>query len=698
MRDFIKRAIYRFEGSFFSNVVKRGLGMMIPLLLAGGMARALQNLPIAGYKLWLTGGAGQGLDAFFEIMYQGTFGIFSVAMVIALSLSYAMEKNESYDYAGMYVIVSLASFGVQLDIGGPYFSTDNLGTNGCFTALFVTYLACMAFSALRRVRFLTLEELTAGMSGVSVHAINSFLPLTTIVCVFAVFNKMLQALFGVNSIQELVTAGMCSFFEAMMAGNGFWSGLLYTVLVHVFWFFGLHGSMIMEPVANNTFALTGDTILSGRFFHLFVVMGGCGTTICVLIALFLFFRKSRLGKLAGLSCFTVIFNMNEMLTFGLPIILNPILMIPFIVTPVVSYCIAYAATATGLVPLVTQDVSWTMPVLLSGYIATGSVRGTLLQLVCIAVGVFIYLPFLRLNERVEGVRSKEHVQVLIRELQAQEEVLERPPFLTRGDHIGVTSRMLLQDLKHAIENRELFMLYQPQVSADGRCVGAEALLRWNHPAYGMIYPPLIIYLAEEGKILPELEDYIIEEVAKGIAKIQKAYDGPFKVSVNLTAHSLLWDVDQCIDRYLNEYQISAERLWIEITEQDILLQTEAVTSKLNILKKAGHMLLIDDFGMGHTSLLYLQSNFFDIVKLDGSLTRKLVENPTNQKIIASIAELGHELKVGLIAEYVEDEEQRSLLEKLGCTCYQGYLYSKPIPLEEFIEYIIGRNTEWSRSA
>ena len=235
------------------------------------------------------------------------------------------------------------------------------------------------------------------------------------------------------------------------------------------------------------------------------------------------------------------------------------------------------------------------------------------------------------------------------------------------------------------------MLYQPQVSADGRCVGAEALLRWKHPTYGMIYPPLIIYLAEEGRLLPELEDFILGEVSRGISDIQKSYDGPFKVSVNLTAHSLLWDVEKCIERHLQEYDIAPEKLWIEITEQDILLQTDVVSKKLNQLKEAGHMLLIDDFGMGHTSLLYLQSNYFGIVKLDGSLTRNLLTNPTNQKIVASIAELGNELNIGLIAEYVETEKQRQVLENLGCRCYQGYLYSKPISLQEFIQYIVDQN-------
>ena len=105
----------------------------------------------------------------------------------------------------------------------------------------------------------------------------------------------------------------------------------------------------------------------------------------------------------------------------------------------------------------------------------------------------------------------------------------------------------------------------------------------------------------------------------------------------------------------------------------------------------GHTLIIDDLGMGYTSLLYLQSNFFNIVKLDGSLIRDILTNTTNQKIVASIVELGEKLNVKVIAEYVETKEQCQLLEELGCNLYQGYFFSKPISLEDFIKELKRRN-------
>lgn len=152
-----------------------------------------------------------------------------------------------------------------------------------------------------------------------------------------------------------------------------------------------------------------------------------------------------------------------------------------------------------------------------------------------------------------------------------------------------------------------------------------------------------------------------------------------------------WDIESCIEKARERYHVDAGRMWIEITEQEMLSRSDPVIGKLERLKEAGHSLLIDDFGMGHTSILYLQSNFFSVVKLDGSLVKNVLGSDTNQKIIASVAELGQELGVDIIAEFVENKEQQELLYNLGCRQYQGYMYSKPIPLKEFVTYIVKYN-------
>ena len=166
------------------------------------------------------------------------------------------------------------------------------------------------------------------------------------------------------------------------------------------------------------------------------------------------------------------------------------------------------------------------------------------------------------------------------------------------------------------------------------------------------------------------------------------------MSVNLTNESLEWDgIEACIENVVQKYQFPNVQLGLEITEQDALSSSIDITKKIEALKAKGHRFLIDDFGMGHTSLVYLQTKYFNIVKLDGSLTRDVIHNETNRDIIASIVYLGRSLKFKIIAEYVENEAQRDELKKLGCDAFQGYLYSKPIKLDELMSWIKGSGHE-----
>ena len=687
-----ERITYRIENSYFLTVIRHGLTLMIPFILTGGVACALMNLPFVDYTVTIGNSNLMWLYYIFETVYQGTFGLFSLALAIVLAFCYGMERNESVDIVALYVVVSLGAFGAQLNIFGDAFDVSNLGVHGSFSAMFIVLLSCFIYEKIRNVTALTLRKYAVGMEKLCANAIQTLLPMALIIVMVVAFTKGLYLCFGVYNLHELFSLYSCKLFENV--GSNFGSGLLYTFLLHILWICGFHGSHLLEPVAQTTFlSVSEDVVFSKSFFDTYVVMGGCGTTICVLLILLIFYQKDRMSNLAKIGSFTVFFNLNEILNFGLPIILNPVMAIPFILTPVLCYLLAYGATYLGLVPPVVHQIPWSTPAVFSGYIATGSIRGTLLQIVCIAMGMLVYYPFIRMQKQIQENYAREKLKLIVKELQGKEEQNETPKFLTRGDSLGLISRMLLEDLKLAIEQDKLFMLYQPQVNESGKCLGAEALLRWNHPLYGFIYPPLIIYLAKEGGLLPDLEKVVFDKASAAIRRTSEEYGGEFKISVNITAKSLLWDIESCIESCLKKYDIPAEKLWVEITEQDVITNADFVIDKMKRLKNCGHVLMIDDFGMGHTSLVYLQSNYFGVVKLDGSLVRNILENKTNQKIVASIVELGNELGVKVIAEYVETEEQRNLLKNLGCYWYQGYLFSKPVDLDTFIAFINEYNYE-----
>ncbi len=673
----------RIENSHLLSIVRRALTMLVPVIMVGAIAHAIHYFPIDAFNYFITEQQ-PWIATLLEMVFQGTFGMFSMILVVALAISYAMERNEAIDKMFFYAITAIASFGTQLVMADSDMVWDILGNQGCFVAMVVGFLSSVIFSKLERIESISLRKYTIGMDAVLVNAIQSIFPATFTVGFFAIFEYLILKISGGKDIYTLWSTFSEHIFASI--GDGFLSALLYTFMVHILWVLGFHGSHMMESVAVNHFQNVGENIIfSKSMFDTYVMMGGCGTTICVLIVILFFAKKKRLRNIGKLAISTVIFNTNEILNFGIPIMLNPVLAIPFICVPILALIVSYTAVALGLISPVCNEITWTMPVFVSGYVASGSIAGVILQIVIIVMGVLIYLPFLRVYEKIYDVRMQQKISKLVEELQEYEKKGENPNFLHRMDDTGMVTRMLLQELKMAIRNKELYLLYQPQVDGNGKYIGAEALMRWNHQEYGFIYPPLIIYLAKEGDLLPELERMLIDTSVKAIKQVSETCGDQFKISVNITAHSLNWEIEDYVEEKLKEYDVPAKHLWMEITEQDMLTNSDMVIRKINQLKEAGHKLLIDDFGMGHTSLIYLQSEYFDVVKLDGSLVRDIINKTTNQKIVASVIELAKKLNVKVIAEYVETQEECDLLNEMGCDWYQGYLFGKPMPLEEFIQ-------------
>lgn len=687
MKKLLDRFSFKIGNILFLRVIHRALTTMIPFIMAGAMSNAILNLPLKAYQEFLALPQLTWFCAILNGVYYGTYHFFSPVLVIAIALSYTINRNVKINRIPFFVLVTFIGYGTALNIGSPNFSIDTLGIQGCFQALIVAFITCHLFYLIQKRPFFYGRNHSGGLEIVCAEAIHMIIPAFLICVLWAVFNQLLQSIFNVYSLHELVSTAIQGIFRNI--GTDFLSALLYTFMLHLLWLLGFHGSWMMNSVATTNFANFGsDIIFSQKMFDVFVVMGGCGATICVLVAIFLFSRKERLRKIAYAASFPAIFNINEIINFGIPIVLNPLLGIPFLLVPIEALIISYAAISIGFCPPVTNDIVWNTPILFSGYLATGSLRGTLLQLVIIIVGTATYLPFLRMNEDMHDANLKNQLKLMIAEMQKMEAANIPIDFLSRTDEIGLLAQMLLRDLKSALKEKQLFLLYQPQMDCNGHCFGAEALIRWRHPIFGYIYPPLLIYIAKAGNTLPAFEMQLFDMACAAIQKVSKEYDGEFKISVNITAKSLSWDgLENCISDNLKHYQVPPEKLWMEITEQDILSNSQNTLDRLSRLKAMGHSLLIDDFGMGHTSLIYLQSGHFDVVKLDGSLTKSILTNETNQKIVSSIVDLSKELDIHVIAEFVETDKEMNKLHEMGCDWYQGYLFSPAVPLDDFIAYL-----------
>ena len=682
----------KMENNCVIGAIRQGMIMMIPLLVAGYMAAMLINLPIPAYQDFLTRLWGGSVRSFLESIYISVNDFFSIYLTVATSVSYSIMKRRKdgvYESTGniiVLVIITLAAFAAYNGIQYETFSIARFSNMYAFSALLVALVSGSIYYAMKESKFLQARKQRTNTDNVYIGALEGIFPAVVIVGFFVLLRQVLYMALGVNGLQELLEELFNFLLKPLK--NGFGAGLIVILLTHGLWFLGIHGHNMLDTVIKQNFTDVTAGIFSKTLQDVFVLLGGTGAMLCLVIAVLLFAKKKGVRHLAQVSAPSVLFNISEIALFGIPVILNPIFLIPFLLVPISNFVISYAAIYFGLVPHIIHEVDWTTPIFLSGYEATGSVAGVILQLVCLFVGIWIYKPFVHMYEEQSERRMKRDVKRLVEEMQREEENNAISYLTKREDNLGHVARILAADLEDAVNKKELFLVYQPQVNCEEVCIGVEALIRWNHPELGFIYPPLIIQLAKEKKVLHRLEEYIFDEAASTLAKLLPMVPSEFKVSVNITNESLAWeDLEKHIAEAVEKYQIPSKCLCLEITEQDALSSSVDVTDKIHNLKARGHRFLIDDFGMGHTSLMYLQTNYFDVVKLDGSLTRDILTNERNSDIIGSIVYLGQSLHFKIIAEYVETKEQRDKLKELGCDAFQGYLYSKPLELDELIAWL-----------
>lgn len=686
--------LYRIESNLVIQSIRNGLVMSIPVLLIGSFSLICNTLPIPAYQRFLeTFGAGI-LIRVFTMVYNATFGLLSVYMAFSIGMSCCRQCAGGNAASFNAAFVAVASFAIYSGVLQDGFVIESFGAKGMFTAIFSAMTGPLVYIALSK-RMPVKRLYAKGADATFNTAIGSVLPAALAILAAVLLNLLLVQAFHVSSLQDLFIRVTNMLFSHM--GASLLSGLLVVFLSSFMWFFGVHGSDVLEGVMDQIFvpglaanqaAAVPTEIFTKEFFDAFALMGGCGATLSLLVAVLLFSRHVGNRKLAMLSALPMAFNINEMIVFGLPLVFNPVFFIPFLLTPTVCVLISYAAMSLGLVPLAVASVKWTTPILLGGYMATGSIAGSLLQLFNLAVGVLIYAPFVRLYDREKARETIEQWNDLARLLQDHEES-GVPVVLTENTGpLGSVAKTLAMDLAQALERQELTLHYQPCFNEKRRCIGAEGLLRWRHPTGGLVYPPLAVKLAEETGILEELELFVLTRAAMDLERL----DGipHFTISANVTVKTLQSpNFLPFLEKLAQNYPV-AGRYCIEVTEQIVLRIDERMEKRLEQIRALGFSLAVDDFSMGNTSLKYLQSNQFDVVKLDGSLVRGLGSNENNARIISSIVHLSKSLNFKLLAEFVETGAQREKLQKLGCYAYQGYLFSPAVPFEELEEKLYKR--------
>jgi diguanylate cyclase (GGDEF)-like protein/PAS domain S-box-containing protein len=270
--------------------------------------------------------------------------------------------------------------------------------------------------------------------------------------------------------------------------------------------------------------------------------------------------------------------------------------------------------------------------------------------------------------------------------QAKESGRNNVQFFTQEMNQRLQERLQIEGaLRLAIERQEFVLHYQPKVDLrTGLIVGAEALIRWQHPDMGMISPAKFIGLAEETGLIVPIGNWALREACSQTMALIAAGLPPVKIAVNLSARQFREpDLTQTIADTLRETNLPAELLEIELTEGMVMTDVNHVIGVLHELKALGLTLAIDDFGTGYSNLSYLHKFPIDVLKVDQSFVRDISSADDQALIVQSVISLAHSLKLRAIAEGVETEEQISYLRRHCCDEMQGYYFSKPLPSAAF---------------
>ena len=264
-------------------------------------------------------------------------------------------------------------------------------------------------------------------------------------------------------------------------------------------------------------------------------------------------------------------------------------------------------------------------------------------------------------------------------------------FYTAGGTTRALKQLVLEsNLRSALERKEFVVVYQPQVDVRGfQLVGMEALVRWQHPSLGLLYPKEFVSLAEESGLIIALGDYVMRTACAQNKSWQDAGLMPLVLSVNFSARQFQQPTFIAdVAHILKETNLDPRWLELELTESSIMKDPEQAIEKLHELKLMGIRVAVDDFGTGYSSLNYLKRFPIDTLKIDKSFVSDVCKDPHDTAIVRAIINLGHALDLTVVAEGVETKEQLQYLSALECDVVQGFLFSKALSTATFEELLV----------
>ena len=591
-------------------------------------------------------------------------------LALCVVISYYLSHKTSFNSAA-FILYALTLLYVVSGVNGLFAGTLHLPNNPLLAMLsaVITLLFCRCF------RFRELQPQSADFALLLLRQVGQFLLFCLLALWVAALTRAGIALF----------TGLLSHYRPdPLTLSG---GLMYQFILGALGSVGINGHNFLLSVKQMLFAVTQENLaawqagqaplhtISQGFYDAFLSMGGSGNSISLLLCILLFSRDRKHLMLAFAALPMVLFNINEVLLFGLPIIFNPLLIIPFIGVPLVSFVLAYLAISYGWVSPVVTIVDWMTPPLLSGYLAMGEqVSGALLQLLLIVVGTALYRPFYlafagqgqRMGSAVTSGVERVTFSALLAEMRASAQAsLQRANAQRRVTRILRTGALVMHyQRQHAVQGEA------------GHCF--EALLRYRD-ANGLLHGPAFVADFKLLDAMPALDRRVVDLVLADLQRLPAAPN--VRVSVNISARTISQaEFVPYLAGRLAHFGIAPTRLEIEITEEAALDNRSQLLDTMQALQAMGCQVAMDDFGAGFASFPHLMKYPFDKVKLDRSLLLDCTA-PKGRELYRLLVQIGQLAHCQVVAEGVETEQELAFVSECGVDRVQGFLIARPQPLE-----------------
>lgn len=391
--------------------IRDGFLLTTPLLIIGSFFLLVANFPINNWTEFWARFFGENWTAYMAKPTNATFDIMAILAVVGIAYSFSRElKVDKLSGAAVALVSWFILMPYKVSDGSVTLNgipLDWIGSKGIFIGIITAFVSVHIYAWVIKKGWII--KMPKGVPPAVTQSFAALVPSAVVLVIFFLVNSLL-ALTPYNNAFEFIFRFLQQ--PLLVLGNTLGAVLVAMGFQHFFWFFGINGGSIvgsiMQPILTplsieNLAAFQSGAVLPNvinqQFYDLFTTFGGAGSTLSMLIAMIILCKSKRIKDLSKISFIPALFGINEPIIFGLPVVLNPTILIPFLLTPLINILISYFSMVSGLVPFTSGiSIPWTTPVIVSGFLTTGW-RGALLQLILVILGVFIYMPFVKMMDK-----------------------------------------------------------------------------------------------------------------------------------------------------------------------------------------------------------------------------------------------------------------------------------------------------------